>query len=49
MTSVIYGMVADGWWPMGFVRETGMPPPNVLVFLTDQQRWDTTGIHGNRS
>jgi arylsulfatase A-like enzyme len=21
--------------------------PNVLVFLTDQQRWDTTGIHGN--
>jgi arylsulfatase A-like enzyme len=22
-------------------------PPNVLVFFTDQQRWDTTGIHGN--
>ena len=21
--------------------------PNVLVFLTDQQRWDTTGLHGN--
>ena len=21
--------------------------PNVLVFFTDQQRWDTTGIHGN--
>ncbi len=21
--------------------------PNVIVFLTDQQRWDTTGIHGN--
>lgn len=21
--------------------------PNVLVFLTDQQRWDTTGVHGN--
>lgn len=22
-------------------------PPNVVVFFTDQQRWDTTGIHGN--
>jgi arylsulfatase A-like enzyme len=21
--------------------------PNVLVVLTDQQRWDTTGVHGN--
>lgn len=21
--------------------------PNVIVFLTDQQRWDTAGIHGN--
>lgn len=21
--------------------------PDVLVFLTDQQRWDTTGLHGN--
>ena len=21
--------------------------PNVLVFLTDQQRWDTSGLHGN--
>jgi len=21
--------------------------PNVIVFLTDQQRWDSTGIHGN--
>ena len=21
--------------------------PNVIVFFTDQQRWDTTGIHGN--
>jgi arylsulfatase A-like enzyme len=21
--------------------------PNVLVFFTDQQRWDSTGIHGN--
>ncbi len=23
------------------------PQPNVVVFFTDQQRWDTTGIHGN--
>ena len=22
--------------------------PNVIVFFTDQQRWDTTGAHGNR-
>lgn len=22
-------------------------PPNVVVLLTDQQRWDTTGLHGN--
>ena len=22
-------------------------PPNVIVFFTDQQRWDTTGIHGS--
>jgi arylsulfatase A-like enzyme len=21
--------------------------PNVIVFFTDQQRWDTMGIHGN--
>lgn len=21
--------------------------PNIVVFLTDQQRWDTTGVHGN--
>ena len=20
---------------------------NVIVFFTDQQRWDTTGVHGN--
>ncbi len=24
-----------------------MRRPNVLVFFTDQQRWDTTGVHGN--
>jgi arylsulfatase A-like enzyme len=22
-------------------------PPNVIVFFTDQQRWDTAGLHGN--
>ena len=21
--------------------------PNILLIMTDQQRWDTTGIHGN--
>ena len=21
--------------------------PKVIVFFTDQQRWDTTGVHGN--
>jgi arylsulfatase A-like enzyme len=24
-----------------------MKKPNVIVFFTDQQRWDTTGVHGN--
>ena len=24
-----------------------MNKPNVIVFLTDQQRWDTMGLHGN--
>ncbi|MCC7359722.1 MAG: sulfatase-like hydrolase/transferase, partial [Anaerolineales bacterium] len=23
------------------------PKPNVVVFFTDQQRWDTAGLHGN--
>lgn len=23
------------------------PQPNVIVFFTDQQRWDTSGLHGN--
>lgn len=23
------------------------PNPNVVVFFTDQQRWDTSGLHGN--
>lgn len=25
----------------------GARQPNIIVFLTDQQRWDTTGVHGN--
>lgn len=25
-----------------------MSAPNIIVFFTDQQRWDTTGLHGNR-
>lgn len=25
----------------------GTDRPNVIVFFTDQQRWDTTGLHGN--
>ena len=24
-----------------------MTRPNIIFFLTDQQRWDTTGVHGN--
>ena len=31
-------------------HEAPRPPgdrPNVIVFFTDQQRWDTAGIHGN--
>ena len=27
--------------------ETDNKRPNVIVFFTDQQRWDTTGVHGN--
>jgi len=27
--------------------ETRPAKPNVIVFFTDQQRWDTCGIHGN--
>ncbi len=26
---------------------TASARPNVIVFFTDQQRWDTTGVHGN--
>jgi len=26
---------------------TSLDRPNVIIFFTDQQRWDTTGVHGN--
>ncbi|GGD64272.1 sulfatase-like hydrolase/transferase [Paenibacillus nasutitermitis] len=29
------------------VLDSASKRPNVVVFFTDQQRWDTTGIHGN--
>lgn len=32
----------------GSGRQRGRPgAPNVIVFFTDQQRWDSTGVHGN--
>ena len=27
--------------------QNGTNQPNVIVFFTDQQRWDTSGLHGN--
>ena len=30
-----------------FIRGYFMTQSNIIVFFTDQQRWDTTGIHGN--
>lgn len=32
---------------MSFQPSNSKQSPNVLVFFTDQQRWDSTGIHGN--
>ncbi len=29
------------------MAKTHSAQPNVVVFFTDQQRWDTTGVHGN--
>ncbi|MGF1655888.1 MAG: sulfatase-like hydrolase/transferase [Verrucomicrobiales bacterium] len=29
------------------LKELTMKKPNVIVFFTDQQRWDTMGLHGN--
>jgi hypothetical protein len=29
------------------VPEKPKNKPKVIVFFTDQQRWDTTGVHGN--
>ncbi len=31
----------------GVIVLTQSEKPNVIVFFTDQQRWDTTGVHGN--
>ena len=28
-------------------KRTKFSRPNVIVFFTDQQRWDSTGVHGN--
>jgi arylsulfatase A-like enzyme len=32
---------------MSLTGKTAGKQPNVIVFFTDQQRWDTTGVHGN--
>jgi arylsulfatase A-like enzyme len=32
---------------MSLDRTSSRKQPNVIVFFTDQQRWDTTGVHGN--
>ncbi|WNQ09570.1 sulfatase-like hydrolase/transferase [Paenibacillus aurantius] len=29
------------------MKKNDREQPNVIVFFTDQQRWDTTGVHGN--
>src|SRR5699024_8255882 len=29
------------------MKDRNQKKPNVIVSFTDQQRWDTTGIHGN--
>jgi arylsulfatase A-like enzyme len=28
-------------------KQNTIKQPNIIVFFTDQQRWDTTGVHGN--
>lgn len=33
--------------PGEFPRREHKGPPNVLFFFTDQQRWDSCGVHGN--
>ncbi|MBV2366677.1 sulfatase-like hydrolase/transferase [Streptomonospora nanhaiensis] len=38
---------APGGAPPGAPGSRRGGPANVLVLLTDQQRWDTTGVHGN--
>lgn len=34
-------------WEVFVLSAPRKKQPNVIVFFTDQQRWDTTGIHGN--
>ena len=33
--------------PLKIMTTNPTRSPNVIVFFTDQQRWDTTGVHGN--
>ncbi len=33
--------------PRGHSDRRNSDRPNIVVFFTDQQRWDTTGVHGN--
>lgn len=56
MSSLFMGSIrrAGAWavdqrvtWEEGQTLKTRQMPPNVVVFFTDQQRWDTTGVHGN--
>ena len=39
------GTLAAAWTQTGAYAQSA--PPNVLVFFTDQQRWDTIGAYGN--
>ena len=44
MSPKTYGAPAEEIFDMaGTVSDR----PNVVVFFTDQQRWDTSGLHGN--
>jgi arylsulfatase A-like enzyme len=39
--------ILKGWLATAQLRGGNMRKPNVIVFFTDQQRHDTTGLHGN--
>ncbi|MEM7537131.1 MAG: sulfatase-like hydrolase/transferase [Chloroflexota bacterium] len=32
---------------MSIIENNSKTKPNIIVFFTDQQRWDSTGVHGN--